>query len=262
MDMNIIVAGVGGQGILSIAFVLDHAAMKEGYRFKQSEVHGMAQRGGAVQSHLRFSKDEIWSDLIPQGGADLILSVEPLEALRYFSMLKEGGAVIASASPFVNIPNYPDLEEVYGRIASLRNHTLIHSERLAKLAGSAKAQNIVMLGAAARLLPFNEESCLEFVELLFKAKGEQAVGTNLAAFKFGQAMSAFFGAGLEAGISPERVRRLCRVADPENLEPKSLPAWKEAFDRHPDLFSDGAAEGMGIPGTEAAAREAMEKGKM
>ena len=102
MDMNIIVSGVGGQGILSIAYVLDNAAMKEDFRFKQAEVHGMSQRGGAVQSHIRFSKTEIWSDLIPEGAADLILSVEPLEALRYCHYLKPEGVVVSSQNPFVN----------------------------------------------------------------------------------------------------------------------------------------------------------------
>jgi len=197
METNIIVAGVGGQGILSIAFVLDNAAMKEGFHFKQAEVHGMSQRGGAVQSHLRFSKEEIFSDLIPEGGADMILSVEPLESLRYYHYLKPDGVVISSAAPFVNIPNYPAIEGVYTKIANLKNHVLIDSEGLARLAGSPRAQNMVMLGAANYLLPFDRATCLDFVEQLFKGKGEKAVNINRKAFQYGELICEYFRASLE-----------------------------------------------------------------
>ena len=98
MEKNIILAGVGGQGILSIAFVIDHAALDAGFNFKQAEVHGMAQRGGAVQSNLRYGDGEIWSDIIPMGKADMVLSVEPLEAMRYWQYLRPGGWVVTSLS--------------------------------------------------------------------------------------------------------------------------------------------------------------------
>src|SRR4030042_5605627 len=109
MKQDIILAGVGGQGILSIAFVIAGAALEDGLEVKQAEVHGMSQRGGAVQSHLRLSQERIFSDLIPKGEADLILSVEPLEALRYVDYLRPEGMVVSSRPPFVNIPDYPDL---------------------------------------------------------------------------------------------------------------------------------------------------------
>jgi len=260
MDMNIIVAGVGGQGILSIAFVLDNAALKDGLNFKQAEVHGMSQRGGAVQSHMRFSNEEIFSDIIPEGMADMVLSVEPLESLRYVQYLKKEGVVISSASPFVNIPNYPDVEEVYTKIAKLKNHVLIDSSGLAKIAGSGKADNMVMLGAAADLLPFSDESCLEFVELLFKAKGERILNVNRTAFNYGKAVCGFFRAALELGIDPAHVRRLCAALDPESIDVESLPVWKEAFSKHTDLFFEARKKDQLVPGTEAAANEALEKG--
>ena len=116
---DIILAGVGGQGILSIAFVIDNAALAEGLNFKQAEVHGMAQRGGAVQSHLRLAKGQVHSDLIARGGADMILSVEPLETLRYLDYLSPEGIIVTSSTPFVNIPNYPDLQNILDKLNHL-----------------------------------------------------------------------------------------------------------------------------------------------
>jgi indolepyruvate ferredoxin oxidoreductase beta subunit len=196
MKQDIILAGVGGQGILSIAFVIDNAALKEGLTVKQAEVHGMSQRGGAVQSHLRLSQEHIFSDLIPKGEADLILSVEPLEALRYLDYLRPEGTVISSRSPFVNIPDYPDLEKILSAICQAGRHLLIDSEELAREAGSSRTQNMVMLGAASGLLMVKKENLIEFIEMLFKARGENIVAANLRAFELGR----------EAAGSPARKR--------------------------------------------------------
>ena len=185
MKQDIILAGVGGQGILSIAFVIDNAALEEGLNFKQAEVHGMAQRGGAVQSHLRLSSGDIHSDLVPKGEADMILSVEPLEALRYLDYLSPEGIVVASRSPYINIPDYPDLTEIVKRIQRVKN-LLVDSEKLAKEAGSPKAQNMVMLGAASNHLILKEESLLQYIKALFEPRGEKMVNMNLKAFKFGR----------------------------------------------------------------------------
>jgi indolepyruvate ferredoxin oxidoreductase, beta subunit len=187
---DIILAGVGGQGILSIAFVIDSAAMKEGFHVKQAEVHGMAQRGGAVTSHLRLSDERIWSDLIPRGGADLILSVEPLEALRYLDYLKPAGRIVTSSAPFVNIPDYPDKAGLLDRIKALPGSVIVDSDILAKEAGSGRAQNTVMLGAAARYLLPREESLREFVRVLFERRGEKILEANLKAFELGRQASA------------------------------------------------------------------------
>ena len=185
MKQDIILAGVGGQGILSIAFVIDHAALADGFQFKQAEVHGMAQRGGAVQSHLRLSSDRIWSDLIPKGEADMILSVEPLEALRYFDYLKPDGTVVTSSTPYRNIPDYPDLGQVLAAVGRAERSVIVDSEALAKEAGTVRAQNIVMLGAAAPFLILKKESLRSFVETLFKPRGAAVVEANLRAFEFG-----------------------------------------------------------------------------
>jgi len=187
MKQDIILAGVGGQGILSIAFVIDNAALADGLRFKQAEVHGMAQRGGAVQSHLRLSSERIWSDLIPKGEADLILSVEPLEALRYFDYLKPGGTVVTSSTPYKNIPDYPDLDKVLGAVRKAGRSVIVDSEKIAKEAGTSKAQNIVMLGAASPFLALKEASLRSLIEALFKPRGPVMVEANLKAFELGRA---------------------------------------------------------------------------
>jgi len=186
MKQDIILAGVGGQGILSIAFVIDHAALAEGLRFKQAEVHGMAKRGGAVQSHLRLSDERIWSDIIPKGAADLILSVEPLEALRYLEYLKPDGVVITSATPYKNIPDYPDLEGILAEVRRAGRTVIVDSEKLAKEAGTSKAQNMVMLGAASPGLILKEETLRKFVRVLFEARGANIVDANLKAFDLGR----------------------------------------------------------------------------
>ncbi len=185
MKQDIILSGVGGQGILSIAFVIDNAALKEGLKFKQAEVHGMAQRGGAVQSHLRMSEDEIYSDLIPKGEADMILSVEPLETLRYFDYLSPDGIVVTSSSPFMNIPDYPDLDEILERINSAEKKVVVDAGKLAKEAGFSRAQNIVMLGAASPHLILKRENLMEFIRVLFHPRGEKVIDINLKAFQLG-----------------------------------------------------------------------------
>jgi indolepyruvate ferredoxin oxidoreductase, beta subunit len=187
MKQDIILAGVGGQGILSIAFVIDNAALAEGLSFKQAEVHGMAQRGGAVQSHMRLSTDRIWSDLIPKGEADMILSVEPLEAVRYLDFLKPDGLVVTSSTPFVNIPDYPPLEAVLEEVRRSGRHVIVDSEKVAREAGTSKAQNTVMLGAASKHLIIKEETLKRYIEVLFKPRGENVVLANLKAFDLGRA---------------------------------------------------------------------------
>lgn len=146
----------------------------------------MAQRGGAVQSHLRLSSEPIFSDLIPRGGADMILSVEPLEALRYLDSLSPGGIVVSSSTPYRNIPDYPDLEDVLKRLRRVPRHAVVDSEKLAKEAGSSRAQNMVMLGAASPHLKLKEDILLRHVEALFKPRGANLVDVNLKAFRLGR----------------------------------------------------------------------------
>ncbi|MBS3818378.1 indolepyruvate oxidoreductase subunit beta [bacterium] len=186
MKQDVILAGVGGQGILSIAFVIDNAALKESLNFKQAEVHGMAQRGGAVQSHLRLSDSSIYSDLIPKGKADMILSVEPLETLRYLEYLAPEGLIITSQSPYENIPDYPDRDKVINQVRKVNEARLIDSLKLARKAGSAKTQNMVMLGAASRHLIIKEKNLLRFIQVLFESRGRSLVDMNIQAFYLGQ----------------------------------------------------------------------------
>jgi len=186
MKQDIILAGVGGQGILSIAYVIDNAALADGLTFKQAEVHGMAQRGGAVQSHLRLADGTIWSDLIPKGEADLILSVEPLEALRYMDYLRPDGIVITSSTPFRNIPDYPDAAKVLEAVRQAPRSVVVDAEKLAKEAGTVKAQNIVLLGAAAPVLILKEESLRATIDTLFRGRGLPILEANLKAFDLGK----------------------------------------------------------------------------
>jgi indolepyruvate ferredoxin oxidoreductase beta subunit len=186
MKKDIILAGVGGQGILSIATVIGEAALQEGLYLKQAEVHGMSQRGGDVQSNLRLSSEPIMSDLIPMGGADLIISLEPMEALRYVPYLKPDGWIVTSCVPFLNIPNYPELEEVLARVKEHKNHVLLDVEALAKEAGApAQAANIVLLGAAIHALGIDHDKMLDGVRRVFARKGEAVVNTNIAAVEIG-----------------------------------------------------------------------------
>ena len=186
MKQDIILAGVGGQGILSIAYVIDHAALADGLFFKQAEVHGMAQRGGAVQSHMRLSDGTIWSDLIPKGEADMILSVEPLEALRYLDSLRPDGVVVTSSTPYRNIPDYPEVERVLEALGRAPRSVVVDSEKLAREAGTVKAQNVVLLGAAASFLILKEESLRKTIEALFRNRGATVLEANLKAFELGK----------------------------------------------------------------------------
>lgn len=186
MKKDIILAGVGGQGILSIATVIGEAALQEGLYLKQAEVHGMSQRGGDVQSNLRLSSEPIMSDLIPKGGADLIISLEPMEALRYVEYLKPDGWIVTSCMPFLNIPNYPELEQVLARIKAYEHHVLLDVETLAKEVGApAQAANMVLLGAAIPMLGIDHDKMIAGVARVFARKGETVVNTNIAAVEAG-----------------------------------------------------------------------------
>jgi len=190
MKKNIILAGVGGQGILSIATVIGEAALNNGLFLKQAEVHGMSQRGGDVQSHLRLSSETIYSDLIEKGDADIIISLEPLEALRYISYLKPNGWIVTSSVPFVNIPNYPDIEEVLTHIRAHKNHVLLDVSTIAKEVGApAQASNMVLLGAAIPFLGLEHETIIDGVRRVFARKGETIVNSNIAAIEGGYHVS-------------------------------------------------------------------------
>lgn len=186
MKKDIILAGVGGQGILTIATIIGEAATQAGLNLKQAEVHGMSQRGGDVQSNLRLSTETIHSDLIKQGGADIIISMEPMEALRYMPYLSKEGWVVTSAAPFRNIPNYPDESALRDELNMLPHLTMQDIEALAKDNGVPKSANVILLGMAAKYIGIlSPEQLRESIKRIFAVKGEKIVDANLKAFDLG-----------------------------------------------------------------------------
>lgn len=189
MKIDIILAGVGGQGILSIASVIGAAAVNTGLYLKQAEVHGMSQRGGDVQSNLRLSDKEIASDLIPMGKADMIISVEPMESLRYLPMLSETGWLITNTQPFINIPNYGNVEDVIGEINKLKNKIAIDADQIAKDLGSPRSANMVILGAASPFINMDYKSLEDAIVAMFSRKGQEIVDVNIACLRAGRAFA-------------------------------------------------------------------------
>jgi indolepyruvate ferredoxin oxidoreductase beta subunit len=187
---DVILAGVGGQGVLSVATAIALGAMKDGLEVRQSEVHGMAQRGGAVQAHLRLSDGPIYGDLVGRASAHLILAMEPLESLRYLAYLRPDGALVTAAEPFKNIEAYPQVQDLYAAIRRLPRHRLVEAAALAREAGAARATNMVMVGAASGFLPIRTQSLLEAIEERFAGKGEDVVAVNRKAFALGREAAA------------------------------------------------------------------------
>ncbi len=185
MKYDILLCGVGGQGVLSVAAVIASAAMKDGLYVRQSEVHGMSQRGGGVQAHLRLSDEVIHGDLIPSGGADMILSMEPLESLKYLQWLKKDGALVTASEPFVNIPNYPDVEALYGAIKKIPNNAIVKTLELAKEAGNVKTENMVLVGAALKYIPVKKETVINAIKERFQTKDPRLVDINCKAIELG-----------------------------------------------------------------------------
>lgn len=186
MKIDIILAGVGGQGILSIATIIGSAAVKQGLFLKQAEVHGMSQRGGDVQSHLRLADHEIASDLIPYGKADMIISIEPMESLRYLPMLSPEGWVVTNTNPFVNINNYPETDVLIKRINSLKNKVAIDADKMAADLGSPRSANMIILGAASPFINMEFAQLEQAIVDVFGRKGQDIVDTNLKCLRSGR----------------------------------------------------------------------------
>ena len=186
MKRDIILAGVGGQGILSIATTIGTAALNAGLHLKQAEVHGMSQRGGDVSSNLRIADHEIASDLIPYGQADLIISVEPMESLRYLPLLSPKGWLITNTKPFINISNYPEMDKLMTEIELIDNHIALDADEIAKNLGSSKSANMVILGAASPFLEIDYVELQDAIRRTFSRKGDDVVMLNLAALQAGR----------------------------------------------------------------------------
>ena len=186
MKKDIILAGVGGQGILTIATIIGDAATVAGIHLKQAEVHGMSQRGGDVQSTLRLSTEPIYSDLVRQGAADLIISMEPMEALRYLPFLCKEGWIVSSSHPFKNIPNYPDEPTLMSELESLPHVATLPIEDVARENSLPKSANMVLLGMSARYMEIlTPEQLRESIARVFASKGDKVVADNLKAFDLG-----------------------------------------------------------------------------
>ena len=186
MKCDVILAGVGGQGVLSVAAIIAQASVSEGFAVRQSEVHGMAQRGGAVLAHLRISDGVIASDLVPRGGADIIISMEPLESLRYAAWLAPSGALVSAAEPLVNIGNYPEMADIIAAIKGFPLRRLIEAAALAKEAGLARAVNTVMVGAASPFLPLKAQTLEDTIAAIFARKEPAIAVANTKAFRLGR----------------------------------------------------------------------------
>jgi len=185
MKKDIILCGVGGQGIISIAAIIGYAALEKDLHLKQSEVHGMSQRGGAVMSNLRISDKEIASDLIPYGKADVIISVEPMESLRYLPYLSKNGWLITNLEPYVNIPNYPNMDTIIAEIKKIKNHVILNANEIAKKLKAKRSMNTVMLGAAVPFLDLEIDNFKKGISAIFGKKGEEIVNQNFDALNAG-----------------------------------------------------------------------------
>jgi indolepyruvate ferredoxin oxidoreductase beta subunit len=186
MKCDVILAGVGGQGVLSVAAIIAQASVSEGLAVRQSEVHGMAQRGGAVLAHLRISDGVIASGLVPRGGADIIISMEPLESLRYAAWLAPSGALVSAAEPLVNIGNYPEMADIIAAIKGFPLRRLIEAAALAKEAGLVRAVNTVMVGAASPFLPVKAQTLEDTIAAIFARKEPAIAAANTKAFRLGR----------------------------------------------------------------------------
>jgi indolepyruvate ferredoxin oxidoreductase beta subunit len=186
MKYDIVIAGVGGQGVLSLSAIIALSALEQGFYAKQSEVHGMAQRGGAVHAHLRISDERIPSALVPRAAASMILGMEPLESLRYLEYLSRDGILITSTDPVVNIPDYPEMDSLLEAVRSLPKSVVVDGAKLAKKAGAPRASNMVMAGAASHVLPFEPSIMENNIRKMFKRKGDRIIDVNLEAFRSGR----------------------------------------------------------------------------
>lgn len=185
MKTDIILAGVGGQGILTIATILGRAAMQEDLNIKQAEVHGMSQRGGDVQSNLRISSSPIASDLIPTGAADIIVSLEPMEALRYVPSLSTEGWIVTSTAPFNNISDYPEIGVILDELSQWPHTIAFDMEEMAREVANPRASNMVLLGACTPLTGIDADKIEAAIRAVFAAKGDAIVESNIKAFNAG-----------------------------------------------------------------------------
>lgn len=185
MKADVVLCGVGGQGVLTVAGLLAEAARRRGLHVRQGEIHGMSQRGGAVEATLRMSDAPIAGPQIGRGRVDLLIATEPLEALRNVDRLAPSGVAVAATDPVDDIDGYPDLDELLDRLRALPRAVLVPAGALARKAGAVKAANVVVVGAALPFLPLDAEGVESVIRDAFAARGERLVEANLAALAAG-----------------------------------------------------------------------------
>jgi indolepyruvate ferredoxin oxidoreductase beta subunit len=229
MKCDIIIVGVGGQGILTIAYLLDSAALARGMQVKQAEVHGMAQRGGAVYTHLRISDSNIISDIIPEGEAEMILGMEPLEVQRYVNFLSPNGMVITSNQFYRNISNYPEEKTVMEALFKLGRVAVVDSKELSVRGGSSQGQNMAMVGMATPWLPFQVKDYAPFVQQMFGRKGTEVVDANLNVIGLGAKVGAFYKELLSEQVSSREAYLLMSRLDPMGLNVELGPRFAAAL---------------------------------
>lgn len=256
MQQNLILAGVGGQGILTIARAISTAALRRDLTVKQAEVHGMSQRGGAVQSHLRLADHELHSDLIPLGQADIVLAVEPLETLRYVQYLRTDGVIVASTNAVVNIDNYPSIEQVLERVAAYPRHVLLDADGLARKAGSVRSANIIAFGAASPFLEIDAQELEDGVAEMFSRKGPEVVEVNRRAFRIGRNAAAAYREALSRGLSSRAAREWIDQIPIEQLAAGDVPAATVEADTGKDRLT-----GAEIQAFERSLVRAYEEGR-
>ena len=189
MKKSVVIAGVGGQGVITAANILAKASLKDGHNVVTSELHGMAQRGGNVECNVRIGN--VYSPMVGKESVDAILSFEPLEALRNLDKVRRNGVVITDINPIIpplislGLGEYPPLEKIFEEIEGHCRLIKINADELARKAGSILTKNIVMLGAfhAMEIVPIKEETLLDIIKESFHEKYAEM---NARAFQLGK----------------------------------------------------------------------------
>jgi indolepyruvate ferredoxin oxidoreductase, beta subunit len=185
--LDLLITGVGGQGAILASDIIGKAAVTEGLPIRAAETHGMAQRGGSVVNHIRVGND--YGSMIPKKGADILLALEPMEAVRYLDFLKDGGIVIVNTQPIIpvtvtsGLTKYPEVSEILDFLSQKYIVKAFNADEVAFEAGNRLAMNVVMVGAVSGYLPISKEILLESVKALVPQK---TVEVNIRAFEMGR----------------------------------------------------------------------------
>ncbi len=188
-ECDIVIVGVGGQGVILISDVIGRAAVKAGKSVRGAETHGMAQRGGSVVNHTRIGCR--YSPMVPFGGADVLLALEPAEALRFAHFLSRDGVALVNINPVMPVTvttgkaSYPPLGDIISPLAAVcKEVKAMDATALAKKAGTAQAMNVVMLGSLSRYIPLPEDMLIDAIREVVPPK---YLDINKRAFDLGKA---------------------------------------------------------------------------